>query len=290
MEEAVVVGNVNEIEKIGATYTRVYFGNEFCERLIPDIQDFEKVLDCSLRKSKAVTLVTPYVTDSGLERLISLFDFLKRSGIPCEVVVNDWGTLNLINREYLILKPVLGRLLTKQKRCPRLKRILQRERSRCWHLPGTKDDNACIIVEKKLPVAMDSYYKGSNVSSVPVIQRFLNNSRVSMIEIDNIEQGLSLDLSCEDRLLAAVHFPYVYITTTFFCPIASIGGKRKVSDVISSCDKPCRKYVFLLRHKSFLKSIYLAGNTQFYKYGKINAVELSRLGVARTIYHPQIAF
>ena len=67
----------------------------------------------------SVTLLTPYVSDAGIESLKPLFKMLSESGTN-EVVFNDWGVLNLLRREFPRLKPVQGRLMNKSLRDPRV--------------------------------------------------------------------------------------------------------------------------------------------------------------------------
>ena len=83
-----------------------------------------------------------------------------------------------------------------------------------------------ILIQKKLPFDLDSYYKGSNAASVPVIRNFLINQRIERIEVDNIQQGLFLELP-KGKIFASVYLPYVYITTTFFCPTAGCDQRKK---------------------------------------------------------------
>ena len=223
----------------------------------------------------------------GLKRLEPLFEQIRNEGCTCEVVVNDWGVLNRVNCKYLNLTPVLGRLLTKQKRGPRLVELLKRRtRPRLVESPddpGTR----YLVLQKKLPIDLDPYYKGSNTSSVPIIHDFLLNRRIRRIELDNTLQGLFLELP-QDKISASVYLPYVYITTTFFCPTAGCDQERTSVLKIKPCKKECQRYVFKLRHKTMPKVILLKGNTQFYKNSKLSINELKMSGINRIVYEPEI--
>ena len=116
MERAIFITHIDQLDGVDrcrkdGSYTRLYFGIEFCERLIPSVEEFKRALDYSRIHNLDISLVTPYVTDAGLSKLSSLFDYLTVNRIDCEVIINDWGVLNLINKKYRSLKPVLGRLL-----------------------------------------------------------------------------------------------------------------------------------------------------------------------------------
>ena len=103
-------------------YSRLYFGNEFCQNLLPSEAAVEKALSEIKDRGLDFTLVTPYVTDSGLSRIQRLLALVSRSLESYEVVVNDLGVLRWINREFGADRPglLLGRCQTKLKRAPRL--------------------------------------------------------------------------------------------------------------------------------------------------------------------------
>jgi hypothetical protein len=107
------------IETIDATLmnlpvARCYLGNEFCERLLPDTRSLQA---CITGARFAFTLTTPLVSDSGLRRLHPLLELLPDGN---EVIVNDWGVLHLLRRDFPRLTPVVGRLLCKMIKDPRL--------------------------------------------------------------------------------------------------------------------------------------------------------------------------
>jgi len=287
MERAIFITKINQIKYVTHRYSRLYFGIEFCERLIPSLADFKKVLCHVQKKGLNISLVSPYVTNIGLGKLKALFEFLKLKKINCEVIINDWGVLNLINRRYPNLTPVLGRLLTKQKRCPRLIRLLKRQLMPRLIVDSKNPDQRHIFIPKILPLDLDSYYKGSNTSSVPVIHSFLIGQRIRRIELDNLSQGLFLELP-KDKICASIYLPYVYISTTFFCPTAGCDQKKKSLLKIKSCKRQCQKYVFKLRHKTMPKIIYLKGNTQFYKNTRLRIKECKKIGIGRIVYQPQL--
>lgn len=90
-------------------YDRVYLGSEFCQNKLPTAAAFLKLEKLF---GGPVTLVTPLLTDGGLDQAAALVKALcavKRRR-PLEVVVNDWGLLRLLKRNKAA-RPVLGRLL-----------------------------------------------------------------------------------------------------------------------------------------------------------------------------------
>ncbi|MDD5097224.1 MAG: hypothetical protein PHU59_01890 [Candidatus Omnitrophica bacterium] len=287
MENAIFITKISQLKYVTSKFSRLYYGNEFCERLIPSLKDLNQILRYTKRMGLDFSLATPYVTDSGLKKLKILFKFLKTKKIKCEVIVNDWGVLNLINRKYPNLQPVLGRLLTKQKRGPQLIKLLKRQVKPKLIINPDNPAQRNILIQKKLPLDLDYYYKGSNSASVPIIHNFLISQRIKKIELDNLGQGILLNLP-RGKISASVYTPYIYITTTFFCPTAGCDQKKKSWLKIKPCRKQCQRYIFKLRNLTMPKVIYLKGNTQFYKNNKLSLKELINLGVNRIVYQPEI--
>ncbi|MFN3477211.1 MAG: hypothetical protein ACK4Z6_06630, partial [Candidatus Methylomirabilales bacterium] len=79
-------------------FSRVYFGNEFCQHLIPTLAHLRAVYLAAVEKGFTFTLLTPYITDDGLEKLKPLLSFLSTREDLIEVVVNDWGVFNFLRR------------------------------------------------------------------------------------------------------------------------------------------------------------------------------------------------
>jgi hypothetical protein len=97
--------------------TRVCFGHETCEHLVPPPDDWLRALDVAARHGLALTAVLPPTRASGEDSVASLLDLLARSGAVTEVTCADWGTAALVSRAGL--RPVLGRIMNRMKRFER---------------------------------------------------------------------------------------------------------------------------------------------------------------------------
>jgi len=125
-------------------FARVYLGSEFCQNKLPSAVDF-----LSLEKAFGgpVTLVSPLLTDDGLDKVSSLLNKLcsvRRRG-PLEVVVNDWGLLRLLKRNKSTV-PVLGRLLVWE--IGEMQKKFLNAFCREYRVAGVETDNADVM--KKL--------------------------------------------------------------------------------------------------------------------------------------------
>jgi len=138
-------------------YRRLYFGQEFCERLLPTRSQLDEMQERARELGLAFTLVTPYVTEEGLEQVEALVGHLSGCDSRAEVVVNDWGVLYWLRETHPDLVPVLGRLLTKQKRGPRI-----------LNLKGI------------VPDTMIDHFRRSNVD-LPVLVEFLGRMGIKRV-------------------------------------------------------------------------------------------------------------
>ena len=64
---------------------------------------------------RTFTLVTPYVWNTMMEKLEETLKYLNELKIknPIEVVVNDFWVLRVLNKKYINLKPIFGRVIHK---------------------------------------------------------------------------------------------------------------------------------------------------------------------------------
>lgn len=109
IEKALQCRNIKSIQGIKG-FQRVYYGEEFCERLLPKPNELKKILQDVRHMGKSFSLITPFSTDKGISALRGLFKVLSPQD---EIVVNDYGVLNMVNEEFG--NPVfIGRILGKQ--------------------------------------------------------------------------------------------------------------------------------------------------------------------------------
>ncbi len=256
--------------------SRIYFGNEFCQHLIPPPSLLARICSAAQVKGLGFTLLTPYVTDEGLERLSPLFEFLADREERSEVVINDWGVLRLLRREFPRLTPVLGRLMNKMLRDPL---------ATAYYAPHARTPKPALFALRR-----------SNLT-VPIYQAFLKRSGIRMVEVDNVVQGIDMDFK-SSGLAAALYVPYGFVATGRICLFASLNQpKEKKFTVSTICSKECqRHYAECSYNEPPLKGNPFAflhrGNTVFYPQGKSLLRSALRhaeaRGIERIIYQAQI--
>jgi len=259
LQKAVLIAKPNLLSHAEGEYDRLYYGCEFCERLIPSQARLERALAFADEHDMDFTFVSPFVTDEGVAKLEPLLKWLSKSCAGAEVVVNDWGVLNLVAEGGLDLEPVLGRLLTKQKRGPRLMRVVER-----------------------VPDEMIQHFQRSNVD-VPVLRDFLASKGVHRVELDNLPQGLARD----PAVPASLYYPYLYVSTTRLCLSNSCDHRTRSLREIFPCGHECQTYTFNLTHKDMPVQLLLRGNTHFYVNDELPD-NLAELGIDRLVFEPDI--
>ncbi|EGW41802.1 hypothetical protein [Desulfosporosinus sp. OT] len=251
-------------------FTRMYFGQEFCEKALPSQKELDEALALAEQLGMNFTLVTPYVTETGLEAVKVLLQQLMQVQPRAEVVVNDWGVLQTIADDCPTLTPVLGRLLNKLLRDPRI--MTQRKEPEEEALVRFR---TCSLAGTPMQVLLDQY-------------------KVRRIELDLSPQGLDNHLTDWGYRLS-LYLPYAVIMTGRICLLHSWGLEehQKFKPFSGGCDRKCRFYWLKMSDPSHQvrKSkdwvILQKGNTIFYReqkeFLKEGLDKATRVGISRLV-------
>ena len=259
MEKAIFISKIDNFKYVTQEYSRLYFGIEFCQNLMPSKEEIERILKFVSEKKMDFTFVTPYLTNEGMIKIKALLSYIIGVQPKSEIVINDWGLLEWINKGYVDLNLVLGRLLTKQKRGPRILNLIGR-----------------------VPDAMIQHFRESNVDSL-ILSNFLISKQIKRVELDNLLQGISRP---PHSLKGSLYTPFAYITTTRLCLLSSCEDKvNRPIRAISACNQECQRYTFRLAHKNMPVDLLLKGNTQFFR-NECFPDNLKELNIDRIVYEP----
>jgi len=261
MEKAVYYTHLKDLLDSKEKCDRLYFGHEFCQRLLPSPEEVCRAAVHAREQGLGFTFVTPFVTNAGLklvrELTAALLKHIEDNNV--EIVANDWGVLHFLHREHRGVNVVLGRLLSKQKRGPRLLKIA-----------------------KRMPEAAMNHFRRSNIDAPHVVE-FLKRMSVKRVELDNLLQGIRRN----NGLPASLYYPYGYISTTRLCLM--MGGDKPGKNLrsLGTCHRECRNYSVTLRHSDMSADLLLKGNTQFFRNDNLPD-DLNSLNIDRLVYCPQI--
>ncbi len=274
MERALFISNSNQLRQLPKSskktnskrlnslksFQRIYFGQEFCETLLPNKTELLAVKDFCKKQGLKLSFVTPYLTDSGLKRALALTRLLSKED---ELVVNDYGLLHAVQGS----KPILtgGRLLNRQFRDPRI-----------------------ALFKDTVPRDFFLHLQQSHASS-PKFLRFLQGHGIKRVELDNLLQGIGTDLS-KSPLRASLYYPFAFISTTRLCLTANCGKISSHNKIgIFPCARDCRLYQFRLTSSLFPVELFVFGNTVFSKNSKLpKESELQARGIDRLVTNTPI--
>jgi hypothetical protein len=255
---------------------RIYFGTETCEYLIPGLEEVKEVYSNSIKEYE-FTFVTPYVGERGIEKLISIFNFLNsQDNDEIEIVVNDFGVLQLLNTKFINLIPALGRLLIKFKRDPRFS-----VSGYCAKADNIKNINR--VIRNQNEIIRD------NSLSVKQYQEFLKKKGVKRIGIDAVPQGVNLSGGKKTwGFPVDLYWPWTYITSNRNCSIAAYTQLGKsFHPTEESCLKQCKLYEFAFSSDKEMFSSVQRGNAIWMSSVSIDK-DYFKKGFDRLIFQPYI--
>ncbi len=232
-------------------YQRLYFGAEFCSWAFPPFLQIEQALCAARDKQLGFTLVTPVLREETLAELQTLYQRLKPElSAGDEVVISDFGALELTRQLLPQVDVVLGRALSGQKRGPRIEDLELSAEARQYFQQG-------------------SWYSAEAVA-------LLQEQGVSRVELDNLLQGLA---PLPQPLHGTLHTPYALVTSSRNCPFHTDKSGRR-------CSHSCGE-AFRLTTPQTRQPLLQAGNSQFLQLTTLPE-DLSSLGIDRIVEHLQL--
>lgn len=253
----------------------IYFGQETCENLIPSLKHVEQAVNYCTENEYPFTLATPYVGPKGMDRLRKILGFLEREAPDSEVLVNDYGVLQLLNREFTSLKSILGRLLIKMKRDPR------------FSISGYDIANVDLKNLKKVERNQTDALKGTSLE-LPIYQDFLKSRGIQRVSIDALTQGLDPKTNKKWGFPVDLFWPWSYVTSSRSCSIAAhTQPGKEYHPTDEACKFQCKKYEYTFSSdKQMLPSVF-RGNATWINTRSLYK-EYFSMGFGRLVYEPYI--
>jgi hypothetical protein len=209
----------------GAAPSRVYVGNETCERLLPTPRALRSWAVSAGEGRVALSLVLPPLSRDGLAKAEEAVRALE--GVEgFEVVANDWGTVHRLRSRHPGLAIVLGRLTHKMLRDPRLAEYFD---------------------SPQAPTAARAALCRSG-ELAPGFRALMERYGIGRREVDPFLQPLEADELGSRSEKVSVHFPYLFVTMGRACVPGAMHAKPADKFVPgASCRLECRKYAVEFR-------------------------------------------
>ncbi len=229
--------------------SRLYYGAEFCYWRLPSAEKILTAKNWAAQAEWTFTLVTPVLGETERQRFeIVLKKVLPDLAAGDEVLISDWGALELVRDVRNDLTVVLGRALSGQKRGPR-------------------------ILDMDLNEEQDRYFQRGSWHNQEAVQLLVEQG-IKRVEQDNLLQGLA---PLPEPLKGSLHLPYGMVTSSGNCPF------RKTA-ISAPCPAPCGE-TFTLNSSETKVPLYQDGNTQFI-CNETLPDNLAQLGINRIVKHP----
>ncbi|MDD5935501.1 MAG: hypothetical protein PUC65_08100 [Clostridiales bacterium] len=198
---------------------RIYVGNEFCHNLFPEKVQLMRMLEKTKKENLNVTLAFTYMRDEMLEQtqvlLKELYDWCKKNEIVLELVVNDWGMVQLLENMQKYFTLCLGILLNKRRKDPR------------YPYKSGYQEHVKQLAQNSL-------------SSVEY-RKFLEKWNIKRYEFESC--GYLMEVSGAHN---SIHFPFYQTNTSQYCTLYAkcTTMDRGKQQLVTKCPRYCEEFIF----------------------------------------------
>ena len=254
---------------------RVYIGHETCENLLPPKETALEVIKYYTNLGCKVTLVTPFLTPSGITKAIHCIEYLSGFIESLEVVCSDWGLLDFLSYKK-IGEPIAGRLLAGQSLDPRIARMFNTNENTNYkriltHLDRTK----CELQYESITEELKLHYQTSAINKTEVAE-YLTEKGIRRCELNNIPQGISL---LSNKMKYTLYFPDVLISVMRQCP-----GAGENFNIHKKCRHHCNENENVTWHNDSMPyEFFRSDNGLYYNQTKLPE-NLQSIPVDRIVY------
>jgi hypothetical protein len=174
-----------------STVDRVYVGDEIRHDHIPVASGLIALLEHAKWTGKEVTLVTPGLSQEGLQCALRTIRAVTAACGAYEVVCNDWGLLWALAEGGTVI-PVVGRLLAGQATDPRLAMMDDPARQQPYERTVLHADGTLVELRYRRPGgALMAHLRDCSIM-MPDIVRVLRDRGIHRCEVSNPLQGIDL--------------------------------------------------------------------------------------------------
>lgn len=249
MEKAIIL-SPSQLRRRGALElidgATVYLGDEFCSHKQPTFADFAAARGLLGRNP---VIISSLLTEPALKGFMKLLADCAKAAPGAEIVINDLGLLNFIDKHYRgRFSITLGRLLT-YLFDPKNTRVL-----------GSRSDEG--LLGKKMKV----WEASLEATPTPYIKRFLKRYAVERVETDS--ERIFRKYAKNTKVKISFYSPMRLMAITRFCPYR--GG------IALDCTEPCGTRRLEIKTGRLDYPLFSKGNAYFVKNRPIKHPRLDR--------------
>ena len=205
---------------------RLYVGNAFCHLLFPKEDQLFLLLEKARKEGVQVTLTFSYIREFMLENVKMLLDRLEgwceANDSVLEIQVNDWAMAEMLKGKRL-LTPILGILLNKRRKDPRLHYKLK--------------------TMKQIGTASGSKFLEENSLNADFYREYLEKEYgIVRFEWESCSYDMTLPTGKN-----SLHLPFYQTNTSQYCTLYAkcTTGERGKQKLVKQCPGFCKDYAFL---------------------------------------------
>ena len=205
----------------GVIPDRLYIGNQFCHLLFPEEKYLFQLMQKAHEENQSITLVYTYIREDMLktteEQLARVDNWCREWDISVEIVVNDWALVEMLKKYPERLTPVLGTLLNKRKKDPRMK---------------YKKGNKTLYEQNSLNA---EFYR-----------KFLEGEcNIWRYEWESCGYAQNFPGTLNGK--NSLHVPFYQTNTSQYCPLHALctEGERGKQELVTGCPHFCEQYALL---------------------------------------------
>lgn len=230
----------------------IYYWSDSCEYLIwykkEIIEAWEKFQEFNKKfpphEIRTFVFVTPYVGDKMLPHLEESLDYLNNLNTKkqIEIVVNDYGVLNVILKKYTNLKPIAGRLLIKLLKTPLIDTFWY-DVHPAWELIKNKKTQEIQELKDEIIKWQKEFYESVEFD-LELYRDFLKSSNIDRATIEFMEHREWLyDNSKYSDIWVDLYYPWALVFTGRLCDTCAIKEPRRWMYAIDDiCGRVCKNY------------------------------------------------
>ncbi len=250
-------------------------GSEYCVHLLPGVPELMRACAAAAARGIPLLLLTPYFRDAELKRSLQLFRAIPE-GADAAVAVNDLGVLLVLRVLVPRLRLTIGRLLSGQKRCPRIE-VSRRlsDADKAWHRQGLfSSGRARGFLAEEFGVC------GYHVDAIPSSGAPAAREVLPAGEVPG--GGYAAGDGAPPALF--MHAPYAIVTVSDACPW--LDGLS--SSTLERCPRPCRDGAVVLHERSMGREMIQRGKARFIRTGFPPRAAGPRAPLLRTVFYEDV--
>ena len=255
--------------------SRVYFGHETCEKLLPDFKDISQMIQDAQNTALKLTFVTPFLSETGIEKVIVFLNQLNDATSTFEVVISDWGLLDWIC-DHPIGIPVISRFMAGQQLDFRLSALLANDQATDKII--SIDGIVYRLKQKPLPSELAGHIKSCSLLTQGMLEYF-NKMGIFRFEISNVFHDLNLS-DCRGNSYS-LHVPLVPLAVMRQCP----GKDEDFNTIGTDCqDEHCDEKLTKWHLKNSNFDIGRLGNCVYYLNEEWESKVMENTGIDRVVF------